>query len=92
MRAMEIASYTHPSFWKCYKKLPKEIQELAEKKFSIFRSNPHHPSLKFAQKGNVWTVDVGFHYRAIAWRENENVIWFWIGSHEDYNKLMNRLA
>ena len=89
---MEIVSYTHPSFWKCYKKLPKEIQKLADKKFSLFRSNPFHPSLGFAQKGNVWTVDVGLHHRAIAWRENESVIWFWIGSHEGYNKLMNRLS
>jgi len=37
---MEITSYTHPSFWKCYKRLPKEVQELADKKFAIFRSNP----------------------------------------------------
>ena len=45
---MEIASYTHPSFWKCYKKLPAEIQRLADKKFTLFRSNPFHPSLGFA--------------------------------------------
>jgi hypothetical protein len=64
---------------------------LADKKFSLFQLNPAHPSLGFARKGNVWTVDVGLHYRAIAWRENETVVWFWIGSHENYNKLMNRL-
>ena len=51
-----------------------------------------HPSLGFAPKGNVWTVDVGLHYQAIAWREDENVVWFWIGTHEDYNNLMNRLG
>jgi len=47
---MEIVSYTHPSFWKCYKKLPKEIQELADKKFSLFQLNPAHPSLGLPQK------------------------------------------
>ncbi len=63
---MEIVSYTHLSFWKYYKKLPKKIQELADKKFSLFRSNPFHPSLGFAPKGNVWTVDVGLHYQTIT--------------------------
>ena len=90
MQPMEIVSYTHPTFWKCYRKLPKEIQELADKKFSLFLSNPFHPSLGFAQKGNVWTVDVGLHYRAIAWRENENVVWFWIGTHAAYNRIIGR--
>jgi hypothetical protein len=49
-------------------------------------------SLGFAPKGNVWTVDIGLHYRAIGLREEESIIWFWIGSHEDYNTLMNRTA
>jgi hypothetical protein len=89
---MEIASFTHSSFWKCYKKLPTEIQRLADKKFTLFRSNPFHPSLGFAPKGKVWTVDIGSHYRAIGLREDQGIIWFWIGSHEDYNILMNRKA
>ena len=88
---MGLVSHTHLNFWKCYKLLPKEIQDLADKKFALFRSDPFHSSLGFAQKGAVWTVDVGLHYRAIAWREGNSLVWFWIGSHEDYNKLMNRM-
>jgi hypothetical protein len=56
--------------------MPKEIQNLADKKFDLFRSDPFHPSLGFAQKGAVWTVDVGLHYRAIAWREENDLVWF----------------
>jgi hypothetical protein len=88
---MGIVSHTHPDFWKCYALLPQEIQDLADKKFALFRIDPFNPSLGFARKGAVWTVDVGLRYRAIAWREDETLVWFWIGSHEDYNKLMNRL-
>jgi hypothetical protein len=88
---MELVSHTHPDFWKHYKLLPKEIQDLADEKFSLFRSDPLHPSLGFAKKGAVWTVDIGLYYRAIAWREGNNLVWFWIGSHEDYNRLMNRV-
>lgn len=88
---MGLISFTHPDFWKCYQKLPSEIKDLSDRKFLLFRKEPFHPSLGFAKKGNVWTVDIGLHYRAIALREDDTLVWFWIGSHEDYNNLMNRL-
>jgi len=87
---MGLTSTTHPDFWKCYEKLPLEVKDLADRKFSMFRCRPFHPSLGFSKKGVVWTVDIGLHYRAIAWREQDTLVWFWIGSHEDYNILMNR--
>ncbi|MFZ3046451.1 MAG: hypothetical protein WA151_11090 [Desulfatirhabdiaceae bacterium] len=87
---MELISTTHPDFWKYFDKLPKEIQISAEKRFELFRSQPFHPSLSFSKKGSVWTVDIGLHYRAIAFREQDTLVWFWIGSHEDYNHMMNR--
>ena len=88
---MGLISYTHPDFWKGYKKLQPDIQRLADNKFELFKDNPHHPSLGFAMKGNVWTVDVGCHHRAIGYREGNEIVWFWIGTHEEYNTLMNRL-
>ena len=87
---MGLISVTHPDFWKNYQKLPSEIQDLTDKKFLLFRSDPFHPSLSFSKKGSVWTVDIGLYYRAIAWREKDTIVWFWIGTHEDYNILMNR--
>ncbi|GAB6058899.1 type II toxin-antitoxin system RelE family toxin [Desulfonatronum parangueonense] len=88
---MGLICYTHPDFWKGYKKLQEDIQRLADNKFELFKDNPHHPSLGFAKKGNVWTVDVGYHHRAIGYREGNEIVWFWIGTHEEYNTLMNRL-
>lgn len=61
------------------------------KEISLIRSDPFHPSLGFVQRGAVWTVDVGLHHRAIARRESNSLVRFWIGSHEDYNKLMSRI-
>jgi hypothetical protein len=43
------------------------------------------------QKGEVWTVDVGRSYRAIAYRTGDKFHRFWIGSHEAYNKLLRRV-
>ena len=56
MQKMRLISYTHPDFWKNYNKLPKEIKELADKKFDLFKKDPNHPSLGFAKKGKVWTA------------------------------------
>ncbi len=89
---MGLKSFTHPDFWKCYDKLPEHIKNLADRKFEPFKEDSSHPSLEFSKKGSVWTVNIGYHYRAIAFREGENIVCFWIGSHEDYNSLMNRLS
>ncbi len=91
MLEMGLESHTHPNFWKCYDNLQKDIQDLSDKKFKLFKNNPYHPSLSFAKKGNVWTANVGYHHRAIGYMQDNNMVWFWIGSHEDYNALMNKL-
>ena len=50
--------------------------------------NPRHPSLHFKQVGRFWAVRVGLHYRAVAVEHEDNMLWFWIGSHADYDKLL----
>jgi hypothetical protein len=34
---------------------------------------------------------VGLSHRALGIKEKETMIWFWIGSHEDYDKLISEL-
>jgi len=53
----------------------------------LFCENPRHPSLDFRKKGEVYTAEVGRHYRAIARERGGEHFWFWIGSHEEYNKF-----
>ncbi|MGA2371536.1 MAG: hypothetical protein ACLP3R_00710 [Candidatus Korobacteraceae bacterium] len=88
---MSFRSFALPEFWKSYEKLPGHVRELADKKFALFNKEAFHPSLGLKQKGEVWTVDVGRSYRAIALREGNDFHWFWIGSHEAYNQLLRRL-
>jgi hypothetical protein len=87
-----LRSIPLPSFWKLYAALPAEVQRLADKQFSLFEDNPGHPSLGFVRKGEVYTVEVGRSWRAIARRKGDAWYWFWIGSHEDYNNLLSRLV
>lgn len=88
---MNFRSFALPDFWKCYDTLPVVIQELSDTKFGLFESDPFHPSLALKQKGDVWTVNVGRSYRAIAYRTGNDFHWFWIGSHESYNTLLRRI-
>jgi hypothetical protein len=64
---------------------------VGRRKFALFEGDPFHPSLALKAKGVVWTADVGRSYRAIAHRDGNDFHWFWIGTHEAYNKLLSRI-
>jgi hypothetical protein len=77
-----------PRFWLCYRQLPENVQRLADKSYALLRQNPKHPSLHFKKVGRFWSVRVGLHYRALAVDNNDELVWFWIGSHPNYDKLL----
>lgn len=75
-------------FWRLYESLPKHIQKLADKNFELLKRDLEHPSLKFKKIENMWSVRVGAHYRALGFDHQDHILWFWIGSHAEYDKLM----
>lgn len=75
-------------FWANFDALPKAIQELARKNFALLRENPQHPSLHFKKVGPFWSVRIGLHYRALAVEEDGDLIWVWIGTHDEYDRLL----
>jgi mRNA-degrading endonuclease RelE of RelBE toxin-antitoxin system len=77
-----------PTFWDCYDKLPKDIRELADKCFELLKTDPKHPSLHFKKVGKFWSARVGIKYRALAVEVEEGLIWFWVGNHSDYERLV----
>src|SRR5262249_29417594 len=72
-----------------YRKLPEHVRVLADKNYSLLKDNPQHPSLHFKKVGRFWSVRVGTRYRALATEVEEGLLWFWIGSHADYDDLIN---
>jgi hypothetical protein len=78
---------TVKEFWICYAKLPQEIQDLADKNFELLKTDPRHKSLQFKKIGEHYSVRVGLHYRAVAILDGEEFVWFWIGSHAEYDDL-----
>ena len=83
---------TLPRFWRHYRRLPREVQELADKGFELLKADPYHPSLHFKRIGGakqLWSVRVGAHYRALALEKSEGIVRFWIGSHAGYDKIVS---
>lgn len=87
-----ISRTTH-RFRKSLADLPDEVRARARVAFALFRQNPYHPALQFKQvhpSQPIFSVRVGLGYRALAVREGETLIWFWIGSHADYDRLISQ--
>jgi hypothetical protein len=77
-------------FWERYHALPEEVQRLADRCYKRLREDPHHPSLHFRQIGRFWSVRVGLHYRALAIPDGSDLIWFWIGTHAEYDRMIEQ--
>lgn len=75
-------------FWESYNALPQGIQRLADGNFELLKADPRHPSLQLKKVGRFWSVRVGLHYRALAVEAGDDLVWFWIGHHADYDRLI----
>jgi hypothetical protein len=83
---------TTERFWSCFESIPLPIQTLAKKNLEILKTNPRHPSLHFKKVGKVWSARVGNNYRALAYKDEEDFIWVWIGSHDDYEMMLFKVS
>ena len=77
------------SFRERFQSLDPTIQQLARKNFRLWRDNPRHPSLQFKKVRDYWSVRVGLQYRAVALLESDTFYWFWIGPHDEYERLVS---
>ena len=77
-----------PDFWECYHALPAHVRDIADRCFAALKENPRHPSLHLKKVGRCWSVRVGRQYRAAAVESMEGLVWFWIGTHAEYDKLI----
>jgi len=81
-------------FWEEYLALPQEIRVRADKQFSLLKANPLHPSLQFKKVGErsgqeIWSSRVTLNYRALSIKRPDGYLWFWIGDHKTYDKLIS---
>lgn len=89
-----MKSHINDNFLKAYRRLPKEIREQARKAYRLFKENPAHPSLHFKSihpSEPFYSARISRGYRTVGIRTDDVIIWFWIGSHTDYDKLIASL-
>jgi mRNA-degrading endonuclease HigB of HigAB toxin-antitoxin module len=82
--------FTNSEFWEHYKKLPASVRKLADKNFGLLKIDSQHPSLQFKKVDKYWSVRIGKKYRAVGVEAKAGLIWFWIGTHAEYDKLLKK--
>lgn len=83
-----MTHFATAKFWAAYAALPETVQRLADRCFQLLKADPRHPSLHLKRVGRYWSVRVGDHYRALAVDGPDGPVWFWIGSHAEYDRLV----
>lgn len=83
-------------FRRQFEALPRSVQRQAQQAYRRFRADPHHPSLYFKQvhpEEAIYSVRITRSYRALGKRDSKEagILWFWIGSHPDYERLLTRI-
>ncbi len=82
--------FATPDFWYAYRNLPDDVRQLADKNFDLLRQDHHHPSIRLKRIGAVWSARIGLHYRALAQEGAGSLVWFWIGSHSEYDQILKQ--
>jgi hypothetical protein len=77
-----------PSFWEGYYALDVDVRKLADKSFEILKNDPQHRSLRLKKTGRFWSARVGLHHRALALDIPGGLLWFWIGDHDAYDRIV----
>ncbi|TAL69068.1 MAG: hypothetical protein EPN82_08255 [Bacteroidetes bacterium] len=88
-----MISELNDDFVKCFSKLPERVKRSARKSYKIWKQNPYHPSLDFKPvhpTKPIYSVRVSIGWRALGVMTDDVIVWFWIGSHSEYNKILKK--
>lgn len=79
---------TTERFWKCFDHLPALVQKTAKNNFELLKTDPAYSSLHFKKVGTFWSVRAGMSHRALAVEDGDDFIWVWIGTHDEYERII----
>ena len=86
-----IQSRATRRFWRLFSSLPAEVQRDAKRAFRQFQSDPAHPGLQFKKlegEDNTYSVRIGLDFRALGTMSQHRIVWYWIGNHSEYDRLV----
>lgn len=86
-----MRSRTTRQFWRLFSRLPFDVQSDAKRAYRTFQTDPAHPGLQFKKlegEDDIYSVRVGLEYRALAVMKKDRIVWYWIGNHAEYDRLV----
>jgi mRNA-degrading endonuclease RelE of RelBE toxin-antitoxin system len=89
-----VNSYITSQFRQTFGKLPENVREQTREAYRQFKQNPNHPSLRFKKvhpELPIYSARVSRSYRAVGQLEGDKIIWFWLGTHTEYDKLLSQM-
>jgi hypothetical protein len=89
-----VTSQTTKRFRKLLSELPSQIRKQAREAYRLWLRDPWHGSLQFKQihaTRSIFSVRIGLDWRAVGVRSGDGVVWYFIGSHADYDRLIKML-
>lgn len=84
-----MKSRTTRSFREAFKALPPDVKLRAREAYRLWRDNPNLPGLRFKRVGAEVSVRIGRNYRALGILQEDTVYWYWIGKHDEYDRLIS---
>jgi len=79
-------------FRKSFENLPEPVKNMSKRNFNLLKANPSHPSLHFKKVGKLWSMRAGLNYRALAVEDGKDFIWVWIGTHDEYERMLRGMG
>lgn len=89
-----MRSHVNERFRRAFDSLPEDIQRRARAAYARWHENPSHPSLQYKKVHDtqpVYSVRIGLGWRALGLLQGEVMIWFWIGPHAEYDRLVEQM-
>ncbi len=73
---------------------PQHVQLKIREAYRLWAENPRHPSLRFKKVHDtlpIFSARVDLDWRAVGVLRDDTMIWFWVGPHDEYEKLLKHL-
>jgi hypothetical protein len=81
--------HASPEFRTCDRELDAAVRELADSTFALLKADPPHSPRRLKRVSRFWSARVGLHHRAVGVEAADGILWFWIGTHAEYDRLVD---
>ena len=86
-----MISRTNPRFWDAFGRLDPETQRKVRRAYELFQNDPRNSGLRFKRvqgTRNLYSARIDSNYRALARVEGDVAIWYWVGPHDEYERMI----